>query len=961
MSGINDTMKIYLSTSRLSTACDEYRILSSSMNSWTLRLKNYDFTLNSNNSGAFQNAFSDKQVKFINGPFTELIDKTAVMHDNLEWTKIWANALLNRADDFVGLLDGGDVLQTDVYMGAATAQTELLVYDEIYCNQDSYAGDIKNNTEIIVENSDDEVTNLQGITDALSHVTTVSVNIDGDVTTINECIPKQKRVETVFESLKVYVTGVGVLNDHVRVNLGNVTAGGDFLREHFRPTDYTQGETENNPYLAKAVALERYVYGPDAKENLEAAMADYENLSDDEKAIVTMVYETCASVAAKSFDDENAEPYLAALETMTDAMITTDSKMRPDQTYVYDITLNTVVADEIMAGLDEDSDAYKMLAEFRENPLFTEADYKYYSTPDVHCDFSLDKAGINCSIAITTPVLFGSSTETVDGFYFTSQERSEAYINTMIDQDPHYGDHLMDDLGYSRSECAAMLTSADSTQDMAVLDALVNADDDYKNFFAVSCDGVTDNCQQTVSAYVVDILARSRNEQAAVNELNIFTNSLLNATDGETYFDNTEKYLELIAVGLGVQNSVDIENFASDVSNESYEKRLEASNTLFSLYSSLYCVYDEYADSDANAKFSDENGDLTIDFRFLPYSDGSYISNQKMSYSMDVVIENRFWDWNEDRQAYAGVFSYEREVGVYSTADANMEREAYALSQLSAKIEKEKAETSINAVISAVSIFQPEVGAAMKFGMGLLTAEDLPNGAYNGAKNAYSLGKAIYTADGKKVSNGISNTYSGVTTVADYLIKMHSISEKELKEYQKAHENMSTNLFYSYRRGTDGAVVCDPNIMKEMYNWDQNGCEYIYEGSQEGKDYDNAGVYQAVHSATNPDQYSGAVIDSLYNTLAADTPDAGWNYDMKVTQLENNSDYTMDQINDAMEVMIYGGNNPDHPLVNNQYGSVYDIPYDLVNACVKAIDDSNYEGLSLTNSWNGVVNTNNAG
>ena len=195
MSGINDTMKIYLSTSRLSTACDEYRILSSSMNSWTLRLKNYDFTLNSNNSGAFQNAFSDKQVKFINGPFTELIDKTAVMHDNLEWTKIWANALLNRADDFVGLLDGGDVLQTDVYMGAATAQTELLVYDEIYCNQDSYAGDIKNNTEIIVENSDDEVTNLQGITDALSHVTTVSVNIDGDVATINECIPKQKRVD----------------------------------------------------------------------------------------------------------------------------------------------------------------------------------------------------------------------------------------------------------------------------------------------------------------------------------------------------------------------------------------------------------------------------------------------------------------------------------------------------------------------------------------------------------------------------------------------------------------------------------------------------------------------------------------------------------------------------------------------------------------------------------------------
>ena len=40
---------------------------------------------------------------------------------------------------------------------------------------------------------------------------------------------------------------------------------------------------------------------------------------------------------------------------------------------------------------------------------------------------------------------------------------------------------------------------------------------------------------------------------------------------------------------------------------------------------------------------------------------------------------------------------------------------------------------------------------------------------------------------------------------------------------------------------------------------------------------------------------------------------------------------------------------------------IYDIPYDLVNACVKAIDDSSYEGLSLVNSWNGVVNTDGAG
>lgn len=949
-----DSLKIYLSTSRLSTAVEEYGVLKHSMDSWLLRLNNCDQTLNLVNFGSYQDAFSDKQRLYVRGSYSTVQTQTEGMYEHLQWTKEWANALLNRADDFAELLEGEEVFQTDVYLSAATAETERLVYDETFCKQDSYDGGIKTNTETVTENSDNETENLKGITEAISKVTSVSVNIDEDVQVITDCIPKQKRVENVFDSLKIYVTGVGVLNDHVRVNLGNLTTDFASLRTHFRPTDYTQGETDDDAFLAKAVAMDKYVYGPDAKENLEAAMKDWENLSPQEQEIITSVYETCARTAAATYDDAEAEPYLGAMEIVMNSMITTQST-EADGMSLYDITINEARADAFMAGLDEESDAYKMMAEFRQSPTFTEDHYKYINTiPSTEIDLSLDKAGINCAITITTKTGAYTDTETEDVFYYTSQERSVGYINEMQSKDPDYADHLLNDLNYNEDELAAMLTMAESTKDMAVLDALVDADDDYKNFFAVSCDGVTDSCQQAVTSFVVDILARNDNEQAAVNELTTFTNSLMNATDGVNNFGNTEEYLDLIAVGLGVQNSVDIENFVGDVSNESYEKRLEASNTLFSLYSTLYGIYDQYTESDPNAKFADENGDFTVDFRLLPYSDGSYISNQKMTFSMDVIIKNEHQNWNEELQEYAGVYSYEREVGVYSTADANMEREAYALSQLSDKIAQEKAETSINTLISAVSIFQPEVGAAMKLGMGILTADDLEDGLYNGAKNSYSLGKAIYTANGNKVSSGVSNAYSGVTTVSDYLIKMHSISEKELKEYQKNHENMSTNLFYSYRRGTDGAVICDPNIMKEMYNWDQNGCEYIFESSNAGRDFDNADVNTYIHSLDKPDQYSNGVMDSLCATLAKDTPDSSWSYDTKVTYLESNGGYTMDQINDAMEVIIYGGNSVGD---DNQYGSIYDIPYDLVNACVKAIDDSNYEGLSLTNSWNGVVNT----
>ena len=137
--------------------------------------------------------------------------------------------------------------------------------------------------------------------------------------------------------------------------------------------------------------------------------------------------------------------------------------------------------------------------------------------------------------------------------------------------------------------------------------------------------------------------------------------------------------------------------------------------------------------------------------------------------------------------------------------------------------------------------------------------------------------------------------------------------------------------------------------------WDTYGCSVIYETN--GVTCDNESINTKVHEVDNHDIYKTSVIDTLYSMLACGyyTDDVGDDYELKVQYLELNNlnHYTMEEINDAMDIFIYGGDNVSE---DNRYESIKDVPFDLANACFSAINAARFSNeSSLIEAWDEVV------
>ena len=180
-------------------------------------------------------------------------------------------------------------------------------------------------------------------------------------------------------------------------------------------------------------------------------------------------------------------------------------------------------------------------------------------------------------------------------------------------------------------------------------------------------------------------------------------------------------------------------------------------------------------------------------------------------------------------------------------------------------------------------------------------------------------------------------------------------SKQKAEEYYSNHKRWAVvNGFYSYEDGTDEILICDPDKIAGIALWDEGGCAAVY-GSR-NIIVDNEAIYERIHNQDNTDQYDQFVMDVLYRTLCYKQKTDEWygfEYDVRIIFLEAGSNYTMEEIDDALEIFVYGGNNVSK---DNRYKSVADVPYDLANACFAAINSVNISGKStLTKAWNRVV------
>ena len=183
----------------------------------------------------------------------------------------------------------------------------------------------------------------------------------------------------------------------------------------------------------------------------------------------------------------------------------------------------------------------------------------------------------------------------------------------------------------------------------------------------------------------------------------------------------------------------------------------------------------------------------------------------------------------------------------------------------------------------------------------------------------------------------------------------HNHSKQKAEEYYSIHKRWAVvNGFYSYEDGTDEILICDPDKIAGIALWDEGGCAAVY-GSR-NIIIDNETIYECIHNENNTDQYDQSVMDVLYSVLCYKQRTDEWRrfeYDVRIIFLEAGSNYTMEEIDDALEIFVYGGNNVSK---DNRYKSVADVPYDLANACVAAINSVNISGeTTLTEAWDKVV------
>lgn len=221
---------------------EQYKKLFNSLADWNTALDNGDWKLNDVNSANYEETRHEKNRIFLVGNMDEVITKTFHMQLTLSIVKDLVKGLILCAEDFDSVLKGYTVFDLNTYNNCAPSSIDELLFEDCYCLEDSnYSGLIKTRSEEIVDLDANIRTNLTSISEELSSLQIMDVDVSGDIEVVNDCATKQDRVSDLYDFLVMYAQGVKNLNNYVHDNLSEyVTEEG--MRQHPRPYIYSGEE-----------------------------------------------------------------------------------------------------------------------------------------------------------------------------------------------------------------------------------------------------------------------------------------------------------------------------------------------------------------------------------------------------------------------------------------------------------------------------------------------------------------------------------------------------------------------------------------------------------------------------------------------------------------------------------------------------------------------------------------------
>ncbi|SCY47435.1 hypothetical protein [Butyrivibrio sp. INlla14] len=742
--------------------------------------------------------------------------------------------------------------------------------------------------------------------------------ISGLTDSMTTCIEKQDSIANFRDSLDKYGSISCELEEYAETNFNDIIDTTVSTKYPY-PEGVADSETIRQKLKNNYDAATIYILDDNGKQNLQNAMDNWDNLSDEDKKIVIAVYDISADYVTESYDEGKAEPYISAMETITASFIVFNTCKDSSGNIYYSMDFNKDRMNEFYNNLDPKSEASSILVELSNSDYIP--DGKMYSEPAARtlCDISFDKAGIRFTIhnynsdAVVGDDVIGDG-ETFDAIYYTSQERSTGYINLMMDQDSSYADHLRNDLGYDVDSLATLLTSAENTYDMAVLESLVNADDGYNGVFDTDPSKLTEQCATVLATYSYGLL-----DSGKTGEFSTFVNEVLNTEGTDEHGKYIKGYADKLAEGYGVLQQTFASNAYEQIvaSGGIYDKNMESSLTSVSNVMNFWggishaCAeYDEGGWFHSNS-FKDSTALKILDADYSKLLEGN---------GMDFKVEV-FSDKVDGKSVFASNTQYHASInnddGLVMETD---ELEFYKKSVNAAN------KVAYDTVASVVGKFCPVAGTVMK-GVG---------DVYNSAS------VWTWTSDGAKEGNTLLKTYAGVdnkmfsnsvTTVGDIMGgigKLQSISNDLQKFSDRIGDYQNVDLYCSYNEGTDSVSICDYAKIYTMYQWNQEGLEAIV-----GQD-DSQMIRDELFDSNN----SNLVSEETYTEIMQYVDPSYENSNQSAFLTTNYNYYTQEQVSDAMNVIINGSNGI---ADNASYKSINDIPLDLMNACVLELNEEVYK------------------
>ena len=281
----------------------------------------------------------------------------------------------------------------------------------------------------------------------------------------------------------------------------------------------------------------------------------------------------------------------------------------------------------------------------------------------------------------------------------------------------------------------------------------------------------------------------------------------------------------------------------------------------------------------------------------------------------------------------------------YNTIRANVVVGKKALSdkfthmgkELRKEFNRKRNELVIDTVVDTIGIFCPGLKGVMKVGIDI-------------AKNDNATTDTVdMIKDGVELSKKMEKTVTFGNTMMEGYVKYNELTEWLVTEKKKKEDLQNLLSFYSYNTGSDTVGLYDYDNIRRIQEWEKNGVVQITTNCELSNDE----IYNKVYGGDNPDDYNRVVIQAIGTELCGE----GFDYlsetsdttmpketDRAYETIEAESGYTKEEIDNAMNIVIYGHCED----AGAEYKNVTDVPPELMNACFKALE---YYNIDVHTYW----------